>query len=77
MRIKRIEYKHNSGIMLDKPDSLILKYGKRERIIKSGKWYINRNTPVGDDSELWEVKPFDGRKYIHWMDVVAILRQEE
>lgn len=45
---------------LDQSRPLIVPYGKRERIIPAGKWYINRNTPVGDDAEIIERKPHNG-----------------
>lgn len=48
----------------------VKKRGGGERAIKPGKWWINRNTPVGDDADLWELKPHDGKKYISWNDVI-------
>jgi hypothetical protein len=34
------------------------------RVIKAGKWWINQNTPPGEDAELWEVKPYGGKKQL-------------
>ena len=76
--MKRIKYSHNTGIFLEYGDALVIKKGRSgERIIKAKKWWINRNTPVGDDAELWEVKPYDGKKYIPWSDVISILREKD
>ena len=50
-------------------------YPKRNgswRIIKAGKWYINRDTPLGCNAELWERMPHDGRKALnirHYMEI--------
>jgi hypothetical protein len=36
----------------------------RYKFIKEGKYFINRNTPVGEDAEFYEIKPFGGKKLI-------------
>ena len=44
-----------------------IKYPKRGgilRLIKSGKWFINQHTPVGEDAELYEIKPHGGKKLL-------------
>jgi len=33
-------------------------------IIKAGNWYLNRNTPVGEDAELIERKPYNGYRIL-------------
>ncbi len=76
--MKRIEYKHNNGIWLDRGDSLVVRGGGgKERIVKAGKWWVDRNTPVGEDADLWEVKPWNGKRYVPWGDVIAILKEKE
>lgn len=45
-------------------DILYPKRNGEMRIIKAGKWFINRRTPVGEDAELIERKAFGGRKYL-------------
>jgi hypothetical protein len=47
----------------------------RERRIPADKWWVNRDTPVGDEADLWERKPFDGRKQLEWRDLLAVERQ--
>ena len=69
----RIEY---SRVMCTyEGDTLIVrKRGGGERRIPSGKWWINRNTPVGDDAELFERMPYNGRKELRWDDLIAVER---
>lgn len=56
-------------------DTLILsKRGGGERRVPPGKWWINRNTPVGEDADLWERKPYGGTRYIPWTQLIAIER---
>lgn len=67
-RLPYIPYKRG----LDQRDTLIVKKrGGGERRIKSGKWWINRNTPVGEDAEVWERMPHDGRRRIHYSKIIA------
>ncbi len=40
------------------------KKGGGYRIIKSGNWWINQHTPVGEPAELWERKPYGGKKLL-------------
>ena len=50
---------------------IIVKCGKNKtRRIPSHKLLIDRNTPVGEDADLYEIKPYGGRKYIPWSDVI-------
>lgn len=35
-----------------------------ERIIPPGKWWIDRNTERGEDADIYERKPHQGRKLI-------------
>lgn len=45
-----------------------IQYPKRDgslRTIKRGNWWINQNTPVGEDAELWERKPYGGKKLLN------------
>ena len=49
---------------------VVKKRGGGERVIEPKKFWINRNTPVGDDAEIWERMPHEGRRYIPWSSVV-------
>ena len=76
--MKRKEYKHNNGTPLEQGDSLVVKgRAGKDRIIKPGKWWIDRNTPVGDDADLYELKPWNGRRYVPWGDIIAVLKEKE
>ena len=64
-------------ITLDVTKNLVVKkvkWGKpwkgETRTIKAGKWWINRNTPVGEDAEIWEHKPNSGCNQI-WRDHIV------
>lgn len=41
---------------------LLIYNRRRYRVVK--RWYINRNTPVGESADFYEIKPFDGKMYI-------------
>ena len=71
--INRIEY---SRVMcLHEGDTLIMrKRGGGERRIPSGKWWINKNTPVGDEAELFERMPYNGRRELQWESLIAVER---
>ena len=60
--------------MNPKTDTLVLKgrAGKERRLVP-GKWWINRNTPVGEDADIYESKPYGGRR---WVNPVEIVRCE-
>lgn len=64
----------SEAISLHPGDTIVVRTRNGERKIPAGKWWVNRCTPVGDDAELWERKPWDGRRYIDWRDVVAVDR---
>ena len=54
-------------------DTLILKgRGGKERRIPPSKWWINRNTPVGEEADLYERKPYGGKRLINWDEVIAL-----
>lgn len=56
-------------------DALIVKKkGSGERRIPPNRWWVNRNTPVGDDAELYEIMPHHGRRMIAWDALVAVER---
>lgn len=38
-------------------------YRKKYRFIPKDKTYINRNTPVGEPANFFEIKPYGGKKY--------------
>lgn len=50
----------------------VKKRGGGERAIPPGKWYINRNTPVGEDAEIWERMPHNGRREIFRQDILRV-----
>lgn len=63
MTIGFLDFMHNRK----PPDYYDILYPKRNgeyRVIKAGSWWINRNTPVGEPAELWERKPYGGRKLL-------------
>lgn len=58
-------------------DTLIVKKrGGGEKRVPPGKWWINKNTPVGDDADLWERMPHDGRRWLSWDSVIAVERRQ-
>jgi len=40
------------------------------REIPPNKYWINRRTPVGEDAELWERKPYGGKRLLEWNRVI-------
>ncbi len=63
---------------LRKGAALILKKrGGGERRVACGSWWINRNTPVGEDAEIWEHKPYGGRREIRFSEIVALEYEEK
>ena len=60
------------GQLLDRNKPLIVKKrGGGERIIPYDKWFINRNTPVGEEADVYERKPYGGKKYIPWDKIIG------
>lgn len=56
-------------------DTLILaKRGGGERFVPGDKWWIDRNTPVGEDADLYERKPYGGKRYVSWKELIAVER---
>lgn len=49
---------------LDNYDILYPKRDGSYRIIKAGSWFIFRGTPCGEDAELYEIKPYGGKKLL-------------
>lgn len=72
--VTRIRMSYHRNLRLDESDNLIVRTRSKERRILSGKWWVNRNTPVGEDAELIERKAFGGRRYLDWGDIVAVER---
>lgn len=54
-----------------KYDLVVKKRGGGTRQIKAGKWWINKRTPVGEDAELWERMPHQGRRIIPYKNIIA------
>lgn len=68
----RIPYNKNL-VRLHREATLIIKArGGKERQISPDKWWVNRNTPVGEDAELWERMPYQGKRRIPWDKIVAM-----
>lgn len=68
----RIKYDPFKTTPWESRDNLVLRGRKgSERIIKQGKWWINRNTPVGEDAEYWESKPYGGKRLISRKEIIA------
>jgi len=60
---------------LRKDDTLVVRNrNNTERHVPPHKWWINRNTPVGEDAELWERMPHSGRRAIEFKSIVAVIR---
>lgn len=53
-----------------KPLKIKTNNGKSVRVIPAHKWFINRNTPVGEDAEIYEVMPYGGKRYIPWSLII-------
>lgn len=72
----RIEYNysiHRNLMSLDESFALIVKKrGGGERVIKSGNWWMDRQTPVGENAEIFERMPYDGRRTIPRNTILAI-----
>lgn len=49
---------------------IVKKRGGGERVIPPHKFWINSNTPLGDDAEIWERMPHRGRRLVSWKDVI-------
>jgi hypothetical protein len=56
---------------LNDDDFIVL---KNERVIPPWKWLINTRTPVGEDAEIYERKPYGGIKQFFFEDIVATMR---
>ena len=70
---ERLKYP-DEAICLRKGDVLIYKPRKVEHRILADKWWINRNTPVGDDAELYQRKPYGGNKMLDFKYLIAVER---
>lgn len=53
---------------------IVKKRGGGERAIPPSKWWIDRNTPVGDDADLYERMPYGGQRLISRS---TIIRREQ
>lgn len=49
---------------------IVRKRSGGERVIEPHKFWINRNTPRGEDAEIWERMPHQGRREIRWSEVI-------
>lgn len=52
-------------------EALLIKIGKRQKLLKPGDWFYNPNTPVGDDAEYFERKPYGGKREFVHRDIIA------
>lgn len=69
-QIERERIKNMHPIYFPDYAIVVKKRGGGERIIKAGKWYIDPNTPPGDDALYFELKPFGGRKEFYPSDII-------
>jgi len=53
-------------------DLIVKKRGGGEKRIPSGKWWINKNTPVGEEADLIERMPHNGYRYLNWNDLIRV-----
>ena len=72
----RIPYERFHSCLRDTDDLVLRRPGGKEKVVKSGKWWINRNTPVGDPVEYYERKPHDGYREFYPKEIIAIERDE-
>ena len=49
----------------------------KTREIPSNKYFINRRTSVGEDAELYEIKPYGGKKLLDWKRVIGRKSKEK
>ena len=64
-----------SECSLHNSDALVYKTRDKEQIIMPGKWWINKNTPVGEDAELWKRMAWNGRRELNFNNIVAVYRE--
>jgi len=65
------------AVMLRSGDTLVYKTRKGERLISPYKWSLNKHTPVGEDAEIWERKPYGGLCLLSRDNVLAVLRESD
>ncbi len=49
---------------MERNDLVVKKRGGGERVITAERYWIDRNTPVGEDADYYEIKPYGGKRYI-------------
>ena len=52
-------------------------YNGIAREILPHNYWINRQTPVGEDAELWERKPNGGKRLLEWNRVIKKKAKED
>ncbi len=72
----RIPYDRKQTLLYDEDDLVVLRRNKKEKVIKSCNWWINRRTPVGEPAEWFERKPYGGQRQMDPKEIIAILRNE-
>lgn len=70
----RLSYPEESKSLYNS-DALVYKTRDKEQIIMPGKWWINKNTPVGEDSELWKRMAWNGRRELNFDNIVVVYRE--
>jgi len=53
-------------------DIYLLRKTGKIKCIKSGNWWVNRSTPVGEDAEFYERKPYGGNRQFYESEIVGI-----
>ena len=72
----RLNYPTESNSLFES-DALVYKAGTKEQIIMSDKWWLNKNTPVGEDAELWKRMPWNGRRELSFNNIIAVYRESK
>lgn len=56
---------------LDTRFPLTVRTCKGVRVIAAGKWFIDRSTSVGEDADIYEWMPHNGKRLINRQDIVS------
>jgi hypothetical protein len=60
------------NIYLSRTKSLILRRNDGKlKILEPEKWFINQYTEVGEDADIYEIKPYGGKRLINRNEIVG------
>lgn len=54
-------------------EALLIRHRRKLKLLKPNKWFVNRNTPVGEPADLYEMKPYDGKRYIPSEEIIGFV----